>query len=176
MAKHSKLTLVSAIALALSACAVGPDYQRPDTPFVEASFAQADQYSSEAAQGALWEALGDADQDLVGGWVAPVQVLDDQQQWAVCCQALEKSGRRVQQLAAFLAGLLQFCGNAGRVGSRHSLQEIVDRRVGPSPVRLVTGSHQHPPAVVHGPVAHIGSEARLASSRLARQQDGATGA
>ena len=61
MAKHSKLTLVSAIALALSACAVGPDYQRPDTPFVEASFAQADQYSSEAAQGALWEALGDAD-------------------------------------------------------------------------------------------------------------------
>ncbi len=50
-----------AAALALSACAVGPDYREPQTDLVPSEFDQAQGYAVQPAQGALWEALGDPD-------------------------------------------------------------------------------------------------------------------
>jgi len=59
----ASLTLIAALSIGLSACVVGPDYQRPSNDFMEAEFAQAESpsYAPSAAQGALWEALGDPD-------------------------------------------------------------------------------------------------------------------
>lgn len=63
----AKSALLAALTFSLSACVVGPNYQRPSNDFVAAEFAQADQesFAPAAAEGALWEALGDPDLQLL---------------------------------------------------------------------------------------------------------------
>ncbi|NGY05211.1 efflux transporter outer membrane subunit [Solimonas terrae] len=58
------LTTVAAAALALSACAVGPDYQKPELPAAHADI-ETSLYDSAEPSAAFWSVFGDAELDAL---------------------------------------------------------------------------------------------------------------
>lgn len=129
-----------------------------------------------------WQVAGQEQQQLAGGFVHPVQILDDQDRGAA---GLQDRARRPYQLVALGPGRLhvggsgrqvvgqlrqqrrQGAGQWGDLGGRRQVgaglaQGIDDRPVGERFAQRVAGSVQDPPAPVDQVRGHLADQAGLA--------------
>jgi NodT family efflux transporter outer membrane factor (OMF) lipoprotein len=118
-ASIQRLTLLIALAAALAACAVGPDYERPNAPtpaaYKEAPQADAGWFPAAPAdaldRGAWWQLFGDADLNAL---MERVEVSNQNVAAAVAAYAQARALVRVQRAALFPAFALD--GSARRSG------------------------------------------------------------
>ncbi|MFT4047025.1 MAG: efflux transporter outer membrane subunit [Solimonas sp.] len=124
--RRSALAAAIAASTLLGACAVGPDYRRPDVAMTAASFKEAGADWHPAApndaidRGAWWELFGDAQLDALAQ-----QVAVSNQNVAAAVAAYEQARALVREERASLFPTVELDASATRSGSKSSDSSVV---------------------------------------------------